>query len=269
VTETSHPDAEVLADGGPSLPYRHDQRLYVSQLELVAARGLRRGVGLQVILPLRHVTTRIDFTDPIGRPFPTQEGPLHHRDETLLGPADPWLLVQAGRAAGTWRFGVRGGVTVPLGRTEPDPMALGDAGQVHQHIQFGTGTWDPLLGAAVSRRAGRATLTLQGMSRFVVGTNEHGYRAGHRAQAGLAATIPLGDHGHWRVQLGLDVAHEAAERWHGHEGSEEGNLGRTDWLIGAGVGHGRWTAGLQVPVVTRVVGAQLDYPVVVSVGWSR
>ena len=32
----------------------------------------------------------------------------------------------------------------PTGKTEEDPFKLGSAGQEHLHIQFGTGTFDPL-----------------------------------------------------------------------------------------------------------------------------
>jgi hypothetical protein len=238
----------------------------VSQLDVVVARGLRAGLGLQIVAPLRHVTSRIDFLGLDGRPFPTREGPLHHRDETLVRPADPWMLLQAARSRGPWSFGARLGFSMPLGRTEPDPMALGDAGRKHQHVQFGTGTWDPVVAATIARRLGTSTLAISGLGRFVTGTNEHGYRAGDRMQAGAALTRALGP---WRPRLTLDVAHEGAERWNGHLGDEEGNLGRTDVLLGAGLARGPWTVAAQVPVVRRVKGAQLEYPVLLSLGWSR
>ena len=36
------------------------------------------------------------------------------------------------------------GATIPFGKTEEDPWKLGDAGLKHLHIQFGTGTFNPI-----------------------------------------------------------------------------------------------------------------------------
>ena len=36
------------------------------------------------------------------------------------------------------------GTTIPFGKTEEDPWKLGDAGLKHLHIQFGTGTFNPI-----------------------------------------------------------------------------------------------------------------------------
>jgi len=93
-----------------------------------------------------------------------------------------------------------------LGRTEENPFELGRRGLPHQHFQFGTGTWDPILGLGAGRRLGSVNLALTGLFRFVVAESSRGYRAGNRT--------------------------------------------------------------LRVPIVTRVNGAQLDYPLLVSIGWS-
>jgi hypothetical protein len=37
------------------------------------------------------------------------------------------------------------GTTIPTGKTEENPWELGDAGIEHLHIQFGTGTFNPLV----------------------------------------------------------------------------------------------------------------------------
>jgi hypothetical protein len=109
-------------------------------------------------------------------------------------------------------------------------------------------------------------VTLQGLARWAVAENEHGYRAGTRAQASLGYTRAFGA---WRPRLGLDVTHEGAEQWHGRIDDDEGNLGRTDVLASVSVARGAWWAGLQVPLAQRVEGAQLSTPVIVSFGWSR
>ena len=71
----------------------------------------------------------------------------HHRNETYIGFADADLFLGYG-AQGLLRetdfLMARVGTTMPLGKTEEDPWKLGDAGLEHLHIQFGTGTFNPI-----------------------------------------------------------------------------------------------------------------------------
>jgi hypothetical protein len=247
----------------------HVQDLTTSELGVLASFGVGGTLGFEALLPLRLVSGTIEFLDATRRPLELPGGSIHHRDETLVHAADPWLLAHAARAAGPFTVALRGGVTLPLGRTEENPFALGRQGLPHQHLQFGTGTWDPLLGLGVGRRAGRVNLALTGLARLVVGTNRHGYRAGHRFAASLQAERPLGRS--WHL-LGLaDYSHERAETWNGQL-EEEGNLGRTDVLLGLGIarslGTGSLSLLLRVPIVTRAHAAQLDYPLLLSLAWS-
>jgi hypothetical protein len=123
----SEHDAMEDGAGAAIVHYRHVQRLWVSQAELTVARGLGHGLGAELRVPLRHVTSRIRFEDAAGQPFAPREGFLHHRNETLLKPSDPWLLLHGGVVRGAWSFGARAGVALPVGRTEPDPIALPSA----------------------------------------------------------------------------------------------------------------------------------------------
>jgi hypothetical protein len=198
-------------------------------------------------------------------------GDIHHRTETLAGPGDPWALVVVGREKGPWSLALRGGVSIPLGRTEENPFALGREGLPHQHIQFGTGTWNPMAGFAVGRRLGATRVVLGGLGRFVLYENDHGYRAGHRYDVSLVADRRL--HGRWRLYGGFDLAREEAERWSGVI-EEEGNLGRTDLLASLALvrelgAAGAATLHVKVPVLVRAHGAQVDYPVILALGWSR
>jgi hypothetical protein len=179
-------------------------------------------------------------------------------------------MAVAGRKLGAWSAAVRGGVTVPLGRTEENPFALGREGRSHQHIQFGTGTWDPLAGAAAGRRLGGLVATASVIARLPVATNGHGYRAGRRVLASL-----VGDHtltGPWRVQAGLEYGHETAETWDGIV-EEEGNLGRSDLLGAIGLarvfGERALVLTVRVPLRTRSHGVQVEYPAIVSLGWQQ
>ena len=72
---------------------------------------------------------------------------IHHRDEVYRGFADFSLLLSH-RRGGIFRDGdllvASLGTSIPIGKTEEDPFKLGDAGLEHLHIQFGTGTFNPL-----------------------------------------------------------------------------------------------------------------------------
>jgi hypothetical protein len=273
--DTEHPAFEPhpsgIEDHLPT-PYWHVQDITTTELTLVAARGLGAGLGLEAVSSLRHVTSRIRFEDAQRRPFQPLEGDLHHRNETLVRPTDPWLLLHGNRTLGGCAGALRLGLTVPVGRTEDDPFRLGDLGLRHQHLQFGTGTWDPLLGIVVERPLGGIRLSLSGLGRFTVYENGRGYRSGHRLFAQLAAQRGLGTR--WHGRLGLDAAREEPERWHGVVQEEEGNVGRTDVLLSAVAGRDLRGAGtihvsLKVPVMTRARGSQLHYPLILSLGWSR
>ncbi len=71
---------------------------------------------------------------------------VHHRNETYTGFTDMELLL--GYKRGIFKNGdmlLTGlGTTLPIGKTEEDPWKLGDAGREHLHIQFGTGTFNPI-----------------------------------------------------------------------------------------------------------------------------
>ena len=60
----------------------------------------------------------------------------------------PDLLFIGYKIRGLFKTGdvvsTRFGTTIPIGRTEENPWKLGDAGIEHLHIQFGTGTFNPI-----------------------------------------------------------------------------------------------------------------------------
>jgi hypothetical protein len=260
----------MAMDDAPPVAW-HVQDFTIAEAALVAEYGLARGVGLSLTSFYRQVTTRVRFQDADRRPVVLPNGDIHHRDETLTGPGDPWAFVVTGKALGPWSLAARAGVSVPLGRTRENPFELGRRGLPHEHVQFGTGTWDPMLGFALGRRVGPTTLVASGLARLPVYENGHGYQAGRRYDASLSADRRLA--GRWRVQGGLDLAHEAAERWSGVV-EEEGNIGRTDLLAGLALAReigaaGALTLQVKVPLVTRAHGAQVDYPAIVSLGWAR
>ena len=247
------------------------QDLDLANATFTAAVGIKQRLGVEAVLPFNNVISRIRFLDANREPLDRPQGDIHHRNETLAGIADPWLMLHAGKVAGRWTIAARGGVTVPLGRTEPNPFTLGDLGLPHEHIQFGTGTWNPMFGLSVGRHLGKTSVFGSVLTRLPLYENGHGYRAGNRYDASLVGDRRLG--GPWRLQAGLDLAHESAERWSGVI-EEEGNLGRTDLLVSAALARQVGAAGalslqVKVPLFTRAHGSQVDYPAIVGLAWSR
>src|ERR1700682_5066682 len=107
----------MAMDDAPPVAW-HVQDLRVADAALIAEYGLARGVGLSLTSFYRQVTTRIHFQDADRQPVVLPRGDIHHRNETLTGPGDPWALVVASKAVGPWSMAARAGVSIPLGRTE-------------------------------------------------------------------------------------------------------------------------------------------------------
>jgi hypothetical protein len=252
-------------------PIFHEEDLTISEIAFVTEAGLARGLGVEAVVPWRWVRTRIRFEDLEHQPIEVPNGSIHHRNETLRGPGDPWLLLHGARGLGAWTVAARAGISIPLGRAEPNPFELGRRGLPHEHIQFGTGTWDPIAGVSAGRRFGQVGFVVHALARLVFGTNAHGYQAGDRFYASAALDRRIA--GAWRGIAGLDLAREQTETWDGRI-ETEGNLGRTDLLASIGVTRPLGRAGgfhvtAKIPLVTRATGAQVRYPVIVALGFSR
>ena len=150
-------------------PHMHHARMTLTHAELSAQYGLRENVQLTLRLPYDVKDLRIRYATLAGAAYIPPYGDIHHRTETLSGVSDPSLGIDW--AAGNWMAGA--GITLPLGRTEPDPIALGRDGITHQHIQFGSGTVQPRLTMQYMRPrfSGRLEAT------FSLYENSEGFRA--------------------------------------------------------------------------------------------
>lgn len=252
----------------------HDLNLFFSELRLHAEYGITRWLSVDLLWSLRIVHVDFKLEDaatrmPITPPF----GPdIHHRTETLVGLSDPWLSFRAAQLLGPWAFVFRAGITFPVGDTVPNPFALGREGKSHEHIQFGSGTFDPLVGVEVRRQIQRFSLGGWMLAKTSLYQNSYGYQAGSQLLAGinLASGLWTKD---WWFMLGTLVYNEQPERWSGVT-ETEGNLGRTDLLLETSISwrfHDKWSATLaaKFPVYSHAVGAQLNTPAIAEIGLSR
>jgi hypothetical protein len=239
----------------PAQPaYLHDQDLYPVELRASLEYGVSELLGVEVQVPFRMIATSIEYRTPEGEAYAPLDRDVHHRDELVAGPADPWLLARFGHSFdGVW-IAARPGVTLPLGSTEEDPFALGDQGLPHQHIQLGTGTFDPVL--VLEANIPTAGMHLQAFVQGVVPLyeNSHGYRAPWRVNGGSALVAELVES--LSGKLGLEAMHEAPEHWQG-VARQDGSLGRSELggLFGAAYAFGTSSLGLdvRVPFVRHIV----------------
>ena len=242
-----------------------------SELDLSLSRGLWSGLGASVTVPLRVVRNRIAFEDLSRQTYTPPNPDTHHRNETLTHVADPEVAALLTVRPEHWTLSSRVGTSIPLGKTEPNPFALGRQGIQHQHIQFGTGTFDPVLDVLAMRELGDYSVSASGFSKWTLYENDHGYRAGNWFNGLLEGSRKLGTN--WGASAGFSVYREEAERWDGVI-EEEGNLGRTDLFAQLGaslssVAGGTAAISVEIPIKTWATGEQLKYPLIVSLSWSR
>jgi thiol-disulfide isomerase/thioredoxin len=252
-------------------PQRHRTTLLATDLRLLGEYGLVPHLAVQAMLPVRIVGTTTRFTDLSGRPISLDYPSIHHRNETLVGLGDAQLLLHRGFSLAGLSIGARAGVSIPLGTVHEDPYRLGEQGLPHEHIQFGTGTWDPVVALDASANLGTYTLGAFAALQAPLYEGPRGYRAGARSTAGIAFSRPFGP---VSLRLTGQVLHERPERWHGRVPSEDGNQGRTDLYVAPGATwnfSGDWmlSADVRVRAFSHVVNAQLEMPVVLELGIGR
>ena len=275
-TRVVHP--EYCPEIGPICAERdepgqqHDQRFYIAELRPVLAVGILDELALELQLPLRVVSSDITFRRLDDTAFEPDYENIHHRDETLYGVADPWLLARSQLLLGPVALTGRAGVGLPIGSTEEDPFARARAGLSHQHIQFGSGTFHPVLALDAALPLGSARLTGYAQTVLFLFESSHGYRPGNRYLVGAAADVELLDG--LRAGAGADLLNEQAERW-GGQVQQDGNVGRTDVLLGGSVSYRLDPAvvslSLKVPVYQHMhehegSPGQLTYPAIVALG---
>jgi hypothetical protein len=185
---------------------------------------------------------------------------------------DPQVALLLTRRPGPWILSGSLGTSIPLGKTEENPFALGRLGLAHQHIQFGTGTWDVVLKAMAARSAGAYGLSAFGSAKLTFYENSKGYQAGNHFGAIVEANHGIGSSA-WRADAGLGIDREQAEKWDGKI-EEEGNLGRTDLFVQIGLSRAVMPTGttaltVQVPIKTWATGEQAEFPFILSLSWSR
>ncbi len=251
----------------PPEPYWHDVKTLVSEIPLEVSYGVLPWLAVEARVPLRVVGVWPEYSTLAGTELPIIDE--HHRRETLVGPADPWLTARVAGTVSKFSASARLGLSLPVGRTEPDPYALGRLGLPHQHIQFGSGTVMPVLGGFFQRAWSRVEVGIGVLGVVSLADNAYGYRSPSRAFVSLRATAPLLE-GKLRPFVATDFNLESTELWHGRVG-DEGSTERVDFLVGGGVAWQlakSWSvdATFRIRAAKFAHGSTLDYPGFLQVG---
>jgi hypothetical protein len=252
----------------PPTPYYHHVGLFTSEISLDASYGLTPWLAAEVRFALRIVDTKPTYSELDGRPKLVPND-IHHHDATLAGPADPWLVLRFGAARGKFTTAARLGVSLPLGRTQPNPYALAEEGKWHEHTQFGAGTFLPIIGLGLSYAFDPVELSASGLALFSLYENGYGYRAPSSFFFSVRATMPFRS-GTLRPYLAADLPHQTDELWSGAIGAE-GPTARTELLLGAGVSwefRAPWSVdlGLRAKVASFTDAATFKYPGLLQLG---
>ena len=180
---------------------------------------------------------------------------IHHPTATLRGFADASLLA-AHRADGVFTdedvLILAAGTSIPLGRTERDPFELGGNGLAHEHVQFGTGTFDPILEAYYIRPlSDDLGLSAYATGRFPLYENDKQYFPPLQLTAG--ALINWRARERLQLHLGLNIFRQQGAEWDGVNDPDAG-VESIELLAGANWSFGessRLTLGLIVPLSQR------------------
>lgn len=120
---------------------------------------------------------------------------IHHRNENYYGISDLRFLLSKrvnGFIGKNGRLDIAGGFSLPTGKTEDNPLTAIAAGKKHLHIQFGTGTFDPLLefhySNVLTRKISIAFFTI---NKFPFYKNDKGYKGPLETTTGISTGYRL------------------------------------------------------------------------------
>ena len=150
-TKGISPDGEVV-----TVPlHRHHVKLNTFRLDVGLKYRFNSQWMLEANVPYETKIQEARIEELLDYPVTSSEREaiernqrIHHRNETYTGPRDSDISLgyrTQGLLLKNDFLMARIGTTLPFGKTEEDPWKLGDAGREHLHIQFGTGTFNPIV----------------------------------------------------------------------------------------------------------------------------
>lgn len=151
-----HPNAKGLSPDGQVIDiplHNHIVNLDFVRTELALEYTFKTNwsVWLRVPFDIKMQTASVEFVEPVTeyeKEAILRNRDIHHRTENYSGISDMRLLFSHrfnGFLSKKGRLDLAFGTSLPVGKTEEDPLEAKKQSIKHLHIQFGTGTFDPLL----------------------------------------------------------------------------------------------------------------------------
>jgi len=210
----------------------HDQSLTLFRMEPRLSAGLGKGFLLSVAVPLDVKIAGIQYSLMDGTPYQPTYGGLHHRNESLVGLGDIRLQLRAYRMIlGTpLVVGARVGLALPTGKIEDNPFTAAQESQQHQHLQFGGGTIDPMVGLElivrgkqIGSRGPKVGMFGKIDGRFPFYENPRGYRGSISLSAALGPMFRLPEPvNNLQIMSLVTASWMSAEHWDGEVGENSG-----------------------------------------------
>ncbi|PCH65716.1 MAG: hypothetical protein COC01_09350, partial [Bacteroidetes bacterium] len=153
---------------------------------------------LHIPYDIKVQKANVEFVEPVSLYESTailRNRDIHHRNENYKGFSDAKFLIShrlTNVVNKKDRLDIAIGTSLPLGKTEGNPLKAADDGEKHLHIQFGTGTFNPLLelhySAAVNNKT---TLSIFTINKLPFYENKKNYRGPIETTSGLGLSYSI------------------------------------------------------------------------------
>ncbi len=242
--EGGHPETEGIADDGTVVEigeHAHRVEMDLTRFEFSLSRTFDKTWDAVVRVPyfVKDQTAETVFPKNMSeadKAAAIRSGYAHHRTDTYEGFSDlevsvGWRKTSFLLEGSVFRFSL--GATIPVGDTEEDPLIAGDAGLEHLHVQFGNGTFDPLVdfyfGLPLNERF---AVSLFGRGRFPLYENNQGYRGS--PEGTLAPRITWLPHKRLSFSAGITGSYYGYSEWSARRDPNSGQFG-LNASLGVGV----------------------------------
>jgi len=238
-----HPNSKGLNDNGVIITtplHQHTVSLDFLRTEINVEYTFKTNWSLWLRVPydIKKQEASVDFTEQateLEKQFILNNRDIHHRTETYAGLSDLRLLMSHrinGFLGKNGRLDMAFGASLPIGKTEENPLVAGDNGLKHLHIQFGSGTFDPLFELHYANSiTAKTSLALYTINKFPFYSNQLNYKSAVETTSGVSIGHRISD---WLSARGtLASFSQGYAKWNGENDpnsglvSFNGNIGLT------------------------------------------
>ncbi|MGK7392868.1 MAG: hypothetical protein ACNS60_21110 [Candidatus Cyclobacteriaceae bacterium M2_1C_046] len=192
-----HPNYKGLSENGEivSVPlHNHNVNLDFLRTELTFEYTFSTNLSLWIRVPYDIKMQDATVEYPLAVTESEKESifrnrDIHHRNENYYGISDLKLLTafrKNGFISPNGRLDIAAGISLPTGQIEQNPLKAGQNGEDHLHIQFGTGTFDPLVELHyASALTDKLSFSLFTINRISFYENAKGYKGPFETTSGI------------------------------------------------------------------------------------